>query len=161
MQLVLRTLAVMVVDDNAETRRRVTDILRTQAHVRSVAGHASADSLFGMLDSRPNLHIDLILLTPPRAAAESAAILRRMRAHPQLDGAPVVAITAPGMAADMERARMIGFDGALDTPCDPARLVPYVVRVMCGDEVWDRGDERRSAPVTQGIAQRILNSWHR
>jgi two-component system, cell cycle response regulator DivK len=158
MQLVLGTLAVTVVDDNVERRGRVTDILRTQAHVRAVDGYAAAEQLFAMLDAHPTRTIDLILLTPPRTE-DSAILLRRMRAHPQLEGAPVVALITPGMAADVTWARQSGFDGALDTPCDAVRLVDYVVRVMCGDAVWDRGAGRRSAPAAQGIAQRILSVW--
>jgi CheY-like chemotaxis protein len=137
----------------------VTHILRTQARVRVVDGYPAADQLFAMLDAQPTRTIDLILLTPPRAVQDSVAVLQRMRAHPQLEGAPVVAITVPGMAANVAWARQSGFDGALDTPCDPERLVAYVGSVMCGDNGWDCGDGRRSMPAPRSIAQRILSGW--
>jgi CheY-like chemotaxis protein len=44
----------------------------------------------------------------------------------------VIAVTAKVMAADVERARMIGFNEFIGQPIDPLRLVGQVTRT-CGE----------------------------
>lgn len=130
-------LAVLVVDDNADNLFIVMEILRKQLRVRYVNGRASSAQLFSFIESRPDLQIGLILLDSLVASEDGHAILRRIRGHPQLSGAPVIAVTAKVMAADVERARMIGFDGFIGKPIDPARLVDQVTRIMRGEPVWE------------------------
>jgi two-component system cell cycle response regulator DivK len=137
MDNLLADLAVLVVDDNADHLFILMEILRTQARVRYVNGRASSSQLFSFVESRPELRVGLILLDSLLSGADSYAVLRRIRGHPQLGGAPVVAVTAKVMAADVERARMIGFDGFIGKPIDPARLVDQVARIMRGEGVWE------------------------
>jgi two-component system, cell cycle response regulator DivK len=113
------------------------EILRTQARVRAVHGRASSSQLFSFLDARPDLRFGLILLDSLVASEDSYTVLRRIRGHPQLGGAPVIAVTAKVMAADVERARMVGFDGFIGKPIDPTRLVGQVARIMGGEPVWE------------------------
>ncbi len=133
----LTDLAVMVVDDNADNLFILMEILRKQARVRYVNGRASSSQLFTFIESRPDLRIGLILLDGLLASEDSHALLRRIRRHSQLGGAPVIAVTAKVMAADVERARMIGFDGFIGKPIDQVRLVDQVARIMRGEPVWE------------------------
>jgi two-component system cell cycle response regulator DivK len=137
MDKLLADLAVLVVDDNADNLFILMEILRMQARVRYVNGRASSSQLFRFIESRPELQIGLILLDSLLSGADSHAVLRNIRGHPQLRGAPVIAVTAKVMAADVERARMIGFDGFIGKPIDPTRLVDQVIRIMQGESVWE------------------------
>jgi CheY-like chemotaxis protein len=130
-------LAAMVVDDNADNLFILMEILRKQAKVRYVNGRASGGQLFSFVEARPELRIDLILLDTWISGEDGFALLRRIRLHPQLTGAIVVAVTANVMAADVERARMIGFDGFIGKPIDQARVLDQLARAVRGQAVWE------------------------
>ena len=53
-------------------------------------------------------------------------VLRRLRAMPDMAGAPVVAVSANAMPADRERAARAGFDEYVTKPIDLAGLLRVV-----------------------------------
>ena len=97
-----------------------------------------------MLDGEPG--VQLLVATRPEAGIELAAaerpglvlldiqlpgmdgyaVLRRLRAMPELRDTPVCALSANAMREDLERARAAGFDNYLTKPIDIDALLAVV-----------------------------------
>ena len=65
---------------------------------------------------------DLLLLDVQLPGIDGFEVLRRLRADPVTQRVPVVAVSANAMPADIERARVAGFDDYLTKPIDFDRL---------------------------------------
>ena len=69
---------------------------------------------------------DLVLMDIQLPGIDGYEALRLLRQNPQLDGVPVVAVTAFAMREDRERAAREGFDGYLGKPIS-VRALPSQV----------------------------------
>jgi CheY-like chemotaxis protein/anti-sigma regulatory factor (Ser/Thr protein kinase) len=65
---------------------------------------------------------DLLLLDLHLPGIDGFEVLRRLRADPVTRQVPVAAVSANAMPADIERARVVGFDDYLTKPIDFDRL---------------------------------------
>lgn len=130
-------LSVVVVEDNPDNLYILVDILRGDLGVRSCNARASGRQLFSMIDANPDLGVDLILLDIQIPSEDGYAVLARVRAHPRLSRAKVVAVTASVMAHDVERARSAGFDGFIGKPISADRFPEQIRRVIGGAAVWE------------------------
>lgn len=127
---------VLVVEDNADNLIITQELLR-RAGVRYVNGRASGRQLFKLLESRPDLTVDLILLDIQIPHEDGYKILQQIRAKPELQATKVVALTANVMPEDVERARAAGFDGFIGKPIKSERFAGQIQRVLAGEEVWE------------------------
>ena len=71
---------------------------------------------------------DLLLLDVQLPGIDGFEVLRRLRADPVTQRVPVVAVSANAMPADIERARVAGFDDYLTKPIDFDRLRALLYR---------------------------------
>ncbi len=89
------------------------------------------------MKSSPTLQIDLVLLDIQIPNEDGYALMQRIRAHPRLRQAAVVAVTASVMPQDVARAREAGFDGFIGKPIDADRFPDQIRRVLGGEAVWE------------------------
>lgn len=82
--------------------------------------------------------ISLILMDIALPDADGYESLYSLRSDPRFKDVPIVAVTADGSLANMERARASGFDGFIGKPLDPDRFPNQVQRILQGEEVWER-----------------------
>jgi CheY-like chemotaxis protein len=102
---------ILIVEDDAASRRLVRDILRHRHH--EVIEAASID------EGRALLHQvapELVLLDIHIAGHRAEALLTEIRNDPGLVTLPVVAITAQAMRGDRERLLAAGFNGYVSKP---------------------------------------------
>jgi two-component system phosphate regulon response regulator PhoB len=109
---------ILVIDDDPDILALLFDTLTGAGHdVRvesdGVAGQAAA------IDAPPDLVL-LDWMMPQRSGLEVCAHLRTER---QMDGIPVVMLTARGTEADIEWGYAAGVDGYIVKPFSPRALV--------------------------------------
>ncbi|MBA3395315.1 MAG: response regulator [Deltaproteobacteria bacterium] len=115
---VVTALRTVVVDDNADARELVADLLRSRGHVVMTAGDGH-QGLVMIRDHRPDVAIvDLGLpgidgLTLAQQLREQCPDLRTR----------LVALTGYGLAGDLQRTKEAGFDAHLVKPASAAAIL--------------------------------------
>jgi len=118
---------ILVVEDNAQNRELVADLL-TLSGVRVLL----AEDAETALDLAQRETVDLVLMDvslPRMDGLEAARMLKRTPATTHL---PVVALTAHAMKGDRERILAAGCDGYLTKPIDTRAFTAAVARFLPG-----------------------------
>lgn len=111
------SLRVLVVDDNVDQADSAAMLLRLAGHEVLVA-YSGPTALQAAVEYQPNL-VMLDLGLPDMNGYEVA---RRLRQHPRLQGARLVAMSGYGQDSDRDRSRGAGFDLHLVKPVGPQEL---------------------------------------
>jgi two-component system cell cycle response regulator DivK len=128
---------VIVVEDNPDNLFIVEILLREDLRVKYYNGRASGRQFFKLLESKPTMNPDLILLDIQLPYEDGYAVFEKMRGVPQLANARVVAVTANVMPNDIARAQSMGFNGLIGKPIDRHRFPIQITRILNGEEVWE------------------------
>ena len=123
----LRGLRVLVVEDEADARALLTEVLSAYGATVDVAATAN-EGLDRLAEFRPDVLVSDIAMP----SVDGYTLLRRVRQlSPELGGRiPAVALTAHARAEDVERARIAGFQQHVAKPVDPAHLVAVLGRYL-------------------------------
>jgi signal transduction histidine kinase len=111
------TRSILIVEDNADSRDSLRQLLEMQGHRVEVA----ADGLEGLtraVEMRP----ELALVDIGLPGMNGYELVERLRAGRENDGIFLVALTGYGSPEDRQRSRQAGFDAHLLKPVDPASL---------------------------------------
>jgi CheY-like chemotaxis protein len=112
---------ILVVEDNPLNRLLVHDILELRGH--EIMEAATVDEARRALaERRP----DLLLLDVQIPGGGGEAVIREVRARPDLADLPIVAVTSLAMPGDRERLLSIGFQGYLSKPIDTRTFGPAI-----------------------------------
>lgn len=112
---------VLVVDDNALNIRLVQATLQSQGYTVLAAGSVpEAEDL--LRQSLP----DLILLDVQLPGVDGLTFARQLKAAPDRQEIPIIAVTALAMPGDEARAREAGCDGYISKPFRPDTLIERV-----------------------------------
>ncbi|MBN1311074.1 MAG: response regulator [Anaerolineae bacterium] len=82
------------------------------------------------------VHPNIILLDVHVKPYNGMDMLRMLRADPEYNHIPVVALTASVMNEEVEQLRTSGFDGAIGKPLSVTTFPDLVGRIMAGESVW-------------------------
>ncbi len=105
------TWRVLVVDDEPDNLKLAADLLEFLG--ATVAQARNGQQALDLVDQfKPNL----ILLDLAMPEIDGWQIHQRLRARPEFDLVPIVALTALAMAADAEKVRAAGFDAYITKP---------------------------------------------
>ena len=123
---VLRGLAVLIVDDDADTREALA-LLLARAGARVATAGSAAEALAAVAGRIP----DLLLADIGMPGEDGYDLLRRLRALPPERGGrvPAVALTAYARSEDRERSGAAGFQAHLAKPVDPDGLVALLAEL--------------------------------
>ena len=102
---------ILVVEDNDKNLKLTRDVLEFAGYTVEVA-ITGEEAVAQALASVP----DLILMDLQLPGMDGHEALARLRADPDTQRVPVVALTASAMPMDRERALSAGFDGFLEKP---------------------------------------------
>jgi two-component system cell cycle response regulator DivK len=128
---------VLVVEDNAFSMFALLDLLRHELGVAYAMGRPDGNGLFELI-AQEALTPDLVLLDLQIPREDGYAVLRRIRASPALRTATVAAVTANVLHAEVQRARLAGFDGFIGKPIDDdARFCEQISRLLRREAVWE------------------------
>lgn len=113
---------ILIVEDNDKNLKLTRDVLEFAGYTVEVAT-TGEEAVAQALASVP----DLILMDLQLPGMDGHEALARLRADPDTQRVPVVALTASAMPMDRERALSAGFDGFLEKPIS-VREFPDQVR---------------------------------
>ncbi len=128
---------ILVVEDNADNMFVVIELVSRMPNVHFVDGYVTGRELFRMIESRPTLMPELILLDIQIPGEDGYMVLKRIRLEPRLAQTRVVALTANVMPQDIEKARLAGFDGFIGKPISFHRFPAQIDRILQGESVWE------------------------
>jgi PAS domain S-box-containing protein len=112
---------VLLVEDNAVNRRVITDYLEAGGYAIVHAGNG-VEAIAKAESTRP----DLILMDIQLPLMDGLAATQAIKAHPDLQHIPVVALTALAMKGDAERCLEAGCDAYISKPVDPDAVVGII-----------------------------------
>jgi signal transduction histidine kinase/DNA-binding response OmpR family regulator len=117
---------VLVVDDDADSRELVVEMLKERAAEASAVG-STAHALKAVQDFQPHVVVSDIGMPTD----DGYALVERLRALSTAEGGtiPTVALTAFAGAHDRRRALAAGFDAYIAKPVDAAELVTVVAKL--------------------------------
>ena len=104
-------LRILVVDDNADAARLLSDSLQALGHCADVAFDGPS-----ALETAPAFHPDVVLLDLGLPVMDGFEVAQRFRALPEWRGLEIVAITGYGQDIDRRRTRESGFDKHMVKP---------------------------------------------
>ncbi|MBD2646231.1 hybrid sensor histidine kinase/response regulator, partial [Nostoc foliaceum] len=127
----LRSLQILVVDDNADTRELVSFILQ-----QSGAQVTSVSSVGEALEALVRLEPDVLISDIGMPDEDGYALIRkvRIREAPQGKKIPAVALTAFARDEECQLALQAGFHVYLSKPIEPDKLVTVVANLVKGNQ---------------------------
>ncbi len=120
-------LRVLVVDDDPEIVTFLATLLELEGIESTVATSAAA-----ALEKLEHGVPSLVLLDIAMPGKDGFALAAELKADPQTQKIPLVALTALAMRGDDDRVRQAGFDGYLTKPID-RRALEHTVAKFCAE----------------------------
>lgn len=132
----LRGMRVLVVEDNAINREVVTDLLNLVA-VEVTTAEDGVQAL-RLLSRQP---FDAVLMDMHMPVLDGVEATRTLRADPNLQALPVIALSASVMESDHQRCREAGMNAFVSKPIVPAELYTALLqhRVVAASEPTQDG----------------------
>jgi two-component system cell cycle response regulator DivK len=81
--------------------------------------------------------VDVVFLDIGLPDGDGYGVLKALRAIPDLNQVPIIAVTARDAGTEMARAKEAGFDGFLGKPLNRNRFPDQVRRILNGESVWE------------------------
>ncbi len=128
---------VMVVEDNADNMWIITEMLNEEPRVRYCNVRPSGKQLFSFMAKDDVPPINLVMLDLNLPGEDGYSILQKIRVHPKLMNAVIIAVSADNTAEDVAKVRAAGFDGFIGKPLRHDRFPDQLRRIMDGEEVWE------------------------
>ena len=128
---------VMVVEDNADNMWIITEMLNDDLRVRYCNVRPSGKHLFEFMKKDDVPPINLVLLDLNLPGEDGYTIIKKIREHPKLKDAIVIAVTADTTTEDVAKTRAAGFDGFIGKPLRHDRFPDQLRRVLEGEAVWE------------------------
>jgi PAS domain S-box-containing protein len=144
--LLLDTLPVLIVDDNATNRRILEEWLRGwRMDATAVSdGMAAMDALWHRAaNGRPYA---LVLLDARMPDADGLTVAAKIRERSELAATRIILLTSGERPGDPARFRELHIDAQLLKPVQQDELLETIYRVLSKDEGRGMRDERRGSP---------------
>jgi two-component system cell cycle response regulator len=105
--------SILVVDDNPSNLKLFTYLLALPGY--DVTTAANAEEALGVL---ARLVPDLIIMDLQLPDVDGLTLTQQLKADPNMQRVPIVAVTASAMKGDEEKARAAGVDGYMSKPVE-------------------------------------------
>ncbi|MCI0710063.1 MAG: response regulator [Chloroflexi bacterium] len=125
----------LYVEDDSLSREVMSMIFRAAMEIDTLTVFEDShnfEARLRALPQRPSM-ILLDIHVPPIDGFGMLAIIKNM---PELEGVPVIAVTASVMNEEFNQFKDEGFDGAIGKPVNVETFPPLIERIMNGEEVW-------------------------
>lgn len=126
-QIMKNGMSILYVEDNLENRILILRILNAEGYAVTFAENAT-EALSAVSEN----HFDLILMDINLPDIDGYTLTATLRKQPNLNGVPIVALTANVMRGDREKSLEAGCDGYIQKPVDvdalPGQVAMYLRR---------------------------------
>jgi two-component system cell cycle response regulator DivK len=112
---------ILVVEDQEDNRQILRDLLGN-AGFNLVEAENGEEALSTLVDHRP----DLILMDIQLPVLDGYETTRRIKANPQLNSIPIIAVTSYALSGDEAKALAAGCDAYVTKPFSPRALLAKV-----------------------------------
>ncbi len=116
---------ILYVEDNPDNRLLIRRVLVSEGYDVAEAANAR-DALASIKESAPAL----ILMDINMPDMDGYALTAKLRAIPELNQVPIIALTANVMKGDRERSLEAGCDGYLQKPIDIDTLTSQIEKFL-------------------------------
>ena len=113
---------VLYIEDNPANLKLVTELLSHRKYIHLLTAHTSHLGIELAVKRKP----ELILLDINLAGLDGYQVLKALRANPELNKVPIVAITANAMPGDIKKGKAAGFSEYLTKPLDIAQFYAVI-----------------------------------
>jgi two-component system cell cycle response regulator DivK len=131
---------VMVVEDNVDSMWIVTEMLNKNNRVLYCNVRPTGRDFFAFMEKDSVPPINLILLDLNLPGESGFSILQKVRAHPKLRQAVVVAMSADNRSEQLAKVQSAGFDGFIGKPLQQKRFTHQLQQIMEGQSVWETNE---------------------
>lgn len=114
---------VLMIEDNEQNRYLATFLLESNGYHVVTA----EDGVRGIELAR-SLRPDMILLDIQLPRMDGHDVARALRAQPELDEVPIIAVTSYAMVGDREKCLASGCNGYIEKPINPDTFVSEIAR---------------------------------
>ena len=115
---------ILIVEDVEYNRDLLVQLLEEEYEVVTAADGAAG------IEAAARERPDLILMDLSLPGIDGWEATRRLKAEPETEAIPVIALTAHAMQGDEERARACGCDDYLTKPIDEDQLFGKLARLL-------------------------------
>ena len=143
-RIVFDEATVLVVDDIKTNRDLIVEFFATTA-VTTVTAENGAEAIEAAKASKP----DAILMDIRMPVMDGYEATRRIRAIPELDQTPIVAVTASAMKGDEDKILGSGFDDYLVKPVQLEGLIGTLKKYLSYVETEAAEDAREAAETSE------------
>ena len=116
---------ILVVEDTPDNRQIMRDLL-TSAGFEVIEAEDGADGIEAAVRHQP----DLILMDMQLPKIDGYECARRIKAQPETQRIPIVAVTSYALSGDEAKARAAGCNGYVAKPFSPRQLLATVRTFM-------------------------------
>jgi CheY-like chemotaxis protein len=116
---------VLLVEDNAQNRYLATYLLESGGYEVACAATGSE-----ALDSVRRRRPDLLLTDIQMPDIDGYEVGRRLRADPEFQDLPMIALTSYAMPGDREKVLGMGFNGYIEKPINPETFLAEIRQVL-------------------------------
>ena len=119
------TARILYIEDNEQNYYLVSFILTARGHEVTWA-HDGQAGIAAAVRDRPRL----ILLDIQLPVMDGYAVARALRAKPELDATPIVALTSYAMPGDRDKALEAGCNGYIEKPINPVTFAEQIEKYL-------------------------------
>ncbi len=116
---------ILIVEDNEKNRKLVRDVLQVKGY-KTIETETGEEGIRLAQESRPAL----ILMDIQLPGIDGITALRRLRAEPETQDIPIIAVTASAMTNNRESMLAEGFDGYQNKPISVKDFLEEMGRVL-------------------------------
>jgi len=137
MAIDVKDACVLIVEDNVRNYALLARLLAFLGVKQTEWKRSGWQVLEFARDTMPQ--VDLILLDIHLPEEDGYEVLERFRKDERFSSTLIVAVTADVSQANLNRAKLAGFDGFLAKPINVDLFPEQIRRVLQGESVWDLG----------------------
>ena len=119
------TKRILIVEDQEDNRRILRDVLSTMGY-DLIEAFNGEDAVRLAQGERP----DLILMDIQLPIMDGYEATRRIKATPELNSIPIIAVTSYALSGDDTKARAAGCDAYVAKPFSPRQMLAKVREVL-------------------------------